>query len=191
MCDYLKPVIRIVAMADALNGFVDRLALVVTRHQDADRWLITVVFLNFRGGNRPLEDHGQRVLDGRDHQAENQNQPNQHRWHWLSSPGIQLPHLTRTGSNRRVLISQDLWIGRWLLLNYLYRHRHQIDWEARITNAETPSSLQSLKSLHSLCRRLPRVRLVLCLLRSPESLCCPAAQTTLRALLQSSWKQAL
>src|ERR1051326_4311817 len=125
MCDYLKPVIRIVAMADALNGFVDRLALVVTRHQDADRWLITVVFWNFRAGNRPLEDHGQRVLDGRDHQAENQNQPNQRRWHWLSSPGIQLPHLIRTGSNRRVLISQDLWIGRCLLLSYLYRHRHQ------------------------------------------------------------------
>src|ERR1043165_5298552 len=41
-------------MADALNGFVHRLALVVAGHQDADCGLPGVVFLNFRAGDRPL-----------------------------------------------------------------------------------------------------------------------------------------
>ena len=49
--DHLKPIIWVVATTDALNRFVNRLALVVARHQDADRRLIAVVFLNFRAGD--------------------------------------------------------------------------------------------------------------------------------------------
>ena len=82
--NHFKFVMRIVAAADAPDGFIDRLALVVAGQDDADRRLIGIVLFDLCARHRPLQNGPQRVLDDRDHQAKKHNQPDQCRGHGAS-----------------------------------------------------------------------------------------------------------
>jgi hypothetical protein len=61
--DHFKLVVWIIALADALDGLLDRLPLVETRHEDAHGGLISVVFFDDCFRNRPLKNECERVLD--------------------------------------------------------------------------------------------------------------------------------
>ena len=61
--DHFKFIVRIVALADALDRLVNRLALVVAGHQHAHRGLIRVVFLGFCAGEREFQNNSHQVLD--------------------------------------------------------------------------------------------------------------------------------
>jgi hypothetical protein len=61
--DDFKLVTAIVALADALDGFVDGLALVEAGHENAHGGLIGVILLDFCAGERELENDPHHVLD--------------------------------------------------------------------------------------------------------------------------------
>src|ERR1700740_247298 len=63
LCDDFKLVAGIVALADAFNGFVDRLAFIEARHENAHGGLVGVVLLDSFARERTPQNDSHQVLD--------------------------------------------------------------------------------------------------------------------------------
>ena len=82
LCDDFKLVAGIVALADAFNGFVDRLAFVEARHENAHGGLVGVVLLDSCARERQPENDSHQVLDRGNQQAKDHDQPEKYRGHY-------------------------------------------------------------------------------------------------------------
>src|SRR5579863_1276296 len=80
--DDFEFVVGIVALANALDGFVHRSALVEAGHKNAHGGLIGIVFLDFCAGERKLKNNPHHVLNHGNQQAQDQNEPEKYRGHY-------------------------------------------------------------------------------------------------------------
>ena len=78
---HFKLVVRIVALRNAFDRCVHRLAFVVARHEYADGGLVGVVLLRLGGGKGEAHDDSHQVLHDSDHEREDQEKPQKNGTH--------------------------------------------------------------------------------------------------------------